>query len=517
MCGYVVAHLHESLPMIAHELAAAAFERSPSGMLVTDRSGTIIAANHEVERLLGYDRNDLIGRNVDILAPASRSKTHAAMRASYMAELVARPMGEGRDLFARHRDGREVPVEIGLAPVEVNEKLCVLCTIVDISVRRQLENHLRQTQKLEAIGNLASGIAHDFNNILQGIVGYAELVRDAVKDRPDVCMDLEIISDTASRGRDLVSRVLLFSRKGEPTRAKLQLEPLLNDAVKLLRATLPSNVEIRTHLDPHTPDVLADPTELHQIVMNLASNAAHAMQISGGLIDIQTAPILVDDKMSKAYPALRQGMYACLSVSDTGGGIPKPILEHIFEPFFTTKPVGKGTGLGLAMVQRIARSVGGSVEVHSREGRGTRFDVYLPIAIGVEMETKPPEAAASIRKRVLYVDDEERLAQLGRRLLESDGFEVVACSSSVRALADVKSNPDRYDLVITDNNMPHLTGIELAEAISKIRPDLPIMMVSGHGDVIDCEELQNRGVRRVIPKPFSFLELRAVVAELIEE
>ena len=503
--------------MIAYELAAAAFERSPSGMLVVDSAGEIIAVNQEVERLFGYERDALIGKNVDMLVPASRGMTHANMRASYMTAPTVRPMGAGRDLFGLHRDGREIPVEIGLGPVEVNGKLCVLCTVVDISARRQLENHLRQTQKLEAIGNLASGIAHDFNNILQGITGYTELVREAVRDRADVCVDLDIISDTARRGRDLVSRVLVFSRKGEPTRSRIRLEPLLNDAIHLLRATLPTNIEIRMHIDSHTPDVMADPTDLHQIIMNLSNNAAHAMEQSGGLIDIQTEPILVDEKMSKAYPALRQGMYACVSVTDTGSGIPKAILDRIFEPFFTTKPVGKGTGLGLAMVQRIARSIGGTVEVHSREGHGTRFDVYLPIANGVDMNPKQPETAVENRKRILYVDDEDRLAQLGRRLLESAGFEVVACSSSLRALADVKADPAKYDLVITDNKMPHLTGVELADAISKIRPDLPIMMVSGHGDTVDAEALERRGVRRVMPKPYSFLDLRAAVTNLIEE
>jgi PAS domain S-box-containing protein len=273
--------------MIAHELTAAAFERSPAGMLVVNRNGTIIAVNHEVERMLGYDRNELMGQSVEMLVPHGRAPDHVGLRASYMSELTVRPMGAGRDLYALHRDGHELPVEIGLGPVEVEGQMFVLCTVVDISARRQVENHLRQTQKLEAIGTLAGGIAHDFNNVLQGIMGYAELLREAVCDRPEACADLDVIVDAARRGRDLVSRILQFSRKDEPTRRRHALAPLVEETAKLLRATLRHNVEIQTRVEPQTPDVTVDPTEIHQILMNLANNAAQAMEDKGGLIDIR--------------------------------------------------------------------------------------------------------------------------------------------------------------------------------------------------------------------------------------
>ena len=391
-----------------------------------------------------------------------------------------------------------------------------MSTIVDITERRQFENHLRQTQKLEAIGNLASGIAHEFNNILHGILGYAELIKDAVRDQPEICADIDVIIDSAARGRDLVTRILLFARKGDPTRKKTRLEPALREAAQLLRATLPHKFEIRSHIDPSTPDVVADNTELHQIVMNLANNAAHAMGETGGLIDIQAGPILVDEKMASAYPALAPGMYACLSVVDTGCGIPANVLERIFEPFFTTKAVGEGTGLGLSMIQQIAKSLGGAVEVHSRVGHGTRFDVYLPVTNGSNNNGESPDRGDT-RRRILYVDDEERLAQLGRRLLEGVGFDVVAHSSSLQALTDFRSRPNRFDLVITDNNMPHLSGLELIDEITKIRPDVPIMMVSGIGETVEVSSLKTRGVRRVLAKPYTFSDLREAVAELIAD
>ena len=501
-------------PAITQEFAVASFERSPSGMIAVDEEGRIVAVNREVERLLGYDRRELIGRAVETLVPDRHVKAHPGLRQAFSLNPEARPMGAGRELFAKHRDGHDVPVEIGLSPVVVNGKSYVLSTIVDITERRQFENRLRQTQKLEAIGNLASGIAHEFNNILHGILGYAELIKEAVLDQPEVSADLDVIIDSAARGRDLVTRILLFARKGDPNRKKTRLEPVLREAAQLLRATLPHKIDIRSHIDPATPDVVADNTEIHQVVMNLANNAAHSMGETGGLIDIQAGPILVDEKMAAAYPALRTGMYSCLSVIDTGCGIAPNILERIFEPFFTTKAVGEGTGLGLSMIQQIAKSLGGTVEVHSRVGHGTRFDVYLPVAGGADNHVESAEPTDA-RRHILYVDDEERLAQLGRRLLEGAGYDVVAHTSSLQALTDFRTRPNRFDLVITDNNMPHMTGLDLIDEIMKIRPDVPVMMVSGIGETVDAATLKSRGVRQVLAKPYSFSDLRAAVSKLI--
>jgi len=501
-------------PAITQEFAVASFERSPSGMIAVDEEGRIVAVNREVERLLGYDRNELIGRAVETLVPDRHVKTHPDLRRTFARSPEARPMGAGRELFAKHRDGHDVPVEIGLSPVVVNGKPYVLSTIVDITERRQFESRLRQTQKLEAIGNLASGIAHEFNNILHGILGYAELIKEAVSDQPEISADVDVIIDSAARGRDLVTRILLFARKSDSNRTKTRLEPVLHEAAQLLRATLPHKIDIRSHVDPTTPDVVADGTEIHQIVMNLANNAAHAMRETGGLIDIQAGPILVDEKMAAAFPALRPGIYSCVSVIDTGCGIPPGILERIFEPFFTTKAVGEGTGLGLSMIQQIARSLGGTVDVHSREGHGTRFDVYIPVASGESTHCESEESTDA-RCHILYVDDEERLAQLGRRLLEGAGYDVVAHTSSLQALSDFQSRPNRFDLVITDNNMPHMTGLSLIEEIIKIRPDVPVMMVSGIGETVDAATLRSRGVRQVLAKPYSFSDLRAAVSKLL--
>jgi two-component system cell cycle sensor histidine kinase/response regulator CckA len=504
------------VPARSRDFAIAAFERSPIGMLVVDVNGNIVAANGEFERMLGYGAGELLGQPLEILVPMKHASAHPELRRSFALNPTHRRMGAGRHLFARHKDGHEVPVEIGLSPVEVEGESFVLATVADITERRRFESRLRQTQKLESIGNLASGIAHEFNNVLHGILGYAELVRDSLRDRPEICSDVDVIIDATARGHDLVNRILLFARKGEPVLKATSLEPTLNEAVQLLRATLPHRIKLRLSLDPNTPEVVADATELHQIIMNLSNNAAHAMGDKGGLIDIQTAPIYVDEKMAAAYPSLRPGMYACMSVIDTGCGIPSELIERIFEPFFTTKDVGEGTGLGLAMIQQIAKSYGGTIEVLSRVGQGTRFDVYIPVAQAAPIDSSRVEVISD-RRRILYVDDEERLAHLGRRLLESAGFDVVVHTSSVRALADFSSQPDRFDLVITDNNMPHMTGLELIESMLKVRPNLPVMMVSGIGETIDSAQLKSRGIQRVLAKPYSFSALRSAVTELLAD
>jgi two-component system cell cycle sensor histidine kinase/response regulator CckA len=319
------------------------------------------------------------------------------LRAQYAEKPTARRMGSGRELSARHKDGRQIPVEIGLSPITTPEGVFILGTIVDVSERRDLEDRLRQTHKLEAIGNLASGIAHDFNNILMGIIGYSELAREAVKSLPAVIADIDVVIDTARRGRDLVNRILFFTRKSQPSRSPTSLEVPVRDAIHLLRATLPLNIEIREGFDATSPHVVADGNELHQIAMNLATNAAHAMKEKGGVLEIRVGPVTVDQAFATAHPGTHPGLYVRLGVSDTGVGIPKEVRERIFEPFYTTKPLGEGTGLGLSVIKQIVLSLGGAIDVASRVGEGTRFDVYLPSAPSAPRRGPSKKDAASPR------------------------------------------------------------------------------------------------------------------------
>ena len=404
---------------VTDEFIRTAFERCPSGLIVVDGSGLLTVVNQEVERLFGYSRDELLGQSVELLVPDASASGHAKLRAQYAEKPNTRHMGAGRELSARHKDGREIPVEIGLSPITTPEGVFILGTIVDVSQRRDLEERLRQTHKLEAIGTLASGIAHDFNNILLGIVGYAELARAEVGWLPAVVADLDVVIDTAGRGRDLVNRILFFTRKSQPSRAPTSLDAHVRDAIKLLRATLPLNIEIREGFDATSPLVVADGNELHQIAMNLTTNAAYAMKDMGGVLEMRVGPVTVDQAFATAHPGTHPGLYVRLRISDTGCGIPKDVLERIFEPFFTTKAPGEGTGLGLSVIKQIVLSLGGAIDVSSRVGEGTQFDVYLPSAAANLSRPEQDHTATPKLHRIMLVEDEPRLAVLGQRVLES--------------------------------------------------------------------------------------------------
>lgn len=500
---------------VTDEFIRTAFERCPSGLIVVDRSGIITVVNQEVERLFGYARDELVGRPVEMLVPQGSSTMHAGLRDSYVHHPTARRMGAGRELSARHKDGREIPVEIGLSPIDTPEGVFILGTIVDVRERRELEDRLRQTHKLEAIGNLASGIAHDFNNILLGVMGYTELAREGSRGLPKVVADLNTVLDTARRGRDLVNRILYFARKSEPSRSPTNLEAQVGEAIQLLRASLPPNIEVRTGFDPTTPLVVADSNELHQIAMNLATNAAYAMKERGGVLDVWVGPVSLDEAFVAKHSGTHAGLYVRLQVSDTGVGITKEHLARIFEPFYTTKPAGEGTGLGLSVIANIVRSLGGAIDVKSQVGQGTRFDVYLPVAPA----QPPPEASPHgdpHAKRILLVEDEPALAQLAQRVLASQGFNVTVYTSSLQALEHFRTSPGQFDLLVTDNTMPHMTGLQLVEKALACRRDLPVIMVSGIGDTMSMDELRARGVQMVLPKPYQLDDLKAVVREMLE-
>jgi PAS domain S-box-containing protein len=494
-----------------------AFEKCPSGLIVVDGEGKIRVVNHEVESLLGYSRHELIGRPVEILVPGPFAATHKAVRDRYTAHATERKMGVGRELAARHKDGREIPVEIGLSPIATSEGTFILATVVDVRERRAMEERLRQTHKLEAIGNLASGIAHDFNNILLGITGYTELAREAVGNLPRVVSDLDIVIDTAKRGRDLVSRILYFTRKSQPTRAPMPWDVPIREALQLLRATLPPNIEIREGFDASAPLVVADGNELHQIAMNLATNAAHAMKSHGGVLEVRVGPVIVDLAFAQRHEGMHPGLHAKLSLSDTGVGIPEDVRQRIFEPFFTTKPQGEGTGLGLSVIAQIVRSLSGAIEVSSRMGEGTRFDVYLPAAPSQSIQEDASRPANDCARRLLLVEDEARLAVLGQRVLESAGYDVTVHTSSLQALEVFCANPTRFDMLITDNTMPHMTGLQLVEKILYLRPSLPVLMVSGIGETMSIEALKERGVKRLLSKPYESNDLKTAVRELLDQ
>jgi len=496
-------------------LARIAFDLSPSGMLAVDANGLILAANREVERLFGWTREELVGRPIEALVPERLRGSHPAHRTAFAVDPKARAMGVGRELHAVRRDGAEFPVEIGLNPVRQGDRMVVLATVVDISARRALEENQRRSQKLEAIGVLSGGIVHDFNNILLGIVGHAELVLREAPLGDQSREDLQRVLKAAERGRELVKRILQFSRDTEVLRVPLRLERTLDEAIRLLRASLPSTIEIRAELDPATPVVMSDETQIHQIIMNLGTNAAHAMP-DGGTLTIRLEPFAATPEFSRAHPGSEPGPHARIIVSDTGAGMSAEVLDRVLEPFFTTKPPGQGAGLGLSIIHGIVRSHRGVLEIASVPGRGTTVTIALPTGDTQTSAEVPVEADDQARRRlhILFVEDEPVLALMQRRQLEHLGHEVTVHTSSVEALEDFRSRPHAFALLITDDTMPRMTGRALAQEILGLRPDLPVLMVSG-GDAIDPRTVEAIGIRKVLRKPHSAADLEVAIREVL--
>jgi nitrogen-specific signal transduction histidine kinase/ActR/RegA family two-component response regulator len=399
--------------------------------------------------------------------------------------------------------------------------MSVLAAIVDIGARRsaederrRLEDELMQAQKLEALGTLAGGIAHDFNNILFAITGFAELIAKA-KSTADVAADVAQVLEAAARGRELIERILIFSRREARERRPLQIGAEVTEAAKLLRATLPPSVSVRLNIHPQSPRVLADATSIQQVVMNLGTNAAHAMP-GGGELEITVEPRYLRDSMARSHPGLHEGPYAVLLVRDTGEGMDRAVRERAFEPFFTTKPKGSGTGLGLSIVHTIVKTHDGAVGLDSEPGRGTTVTCFFPA-----LEVSPAEerrlvgeAPAGHGERVLLVEDEPALAAMNRRRLAALGYRVTAETSAARALGIFRAKPEDFDLVVSDYLMPGMVGLDFAREIHNLRPDVPIVLLTGYIENLPDEAIRAAGVRRVVTKPATILELGTVLHEV---
>jgi PAS domain S-box-containing protein len=501
----------------------AAIESAPSGLLMIDGRGTIVLVNREIERLFGYPREELLGRPVENLVPSRHRAGHEEFRRGFLGSPSVRAMGAGRELFGLRKDGSEFPVEIGLTPVATEEGLFVISSVVDISARKQaerereeLESQLRQAQKMEAVGRLAGGVAHDFNNILAAILGFAELARDARRFE-DARRDLEEVVLAANRGKELVERILRFSRRQELSIGPIDLPETISEAARLLRATLPAAVGIHLDLEPAPRRILADATAVHQVIMNLVTNAAHAMPV-GGTIEVGAEPYYARDSFVRAHPGLKEGHYALVRVRDEGTGMDAETQARAFEPFFTTKSAGHGSGLGLSMVHGLVSGHGGATWIESAVGEGTTVRVLFPVPEVGESEDASPEEVP-VRggtECVLLVDDEPQLVRATQRRLETLGYRVVVAESPVAALEAVRARPADFDLVVSDYSMPEMSGVELARELWSLRPELPVLMVSGLLEELPAPERIGSGPLRTLRKPVAGRELARAVREVLD-
>jgi len=395
----------------------------------------------------------------------------------------------------------------------------VVHTAKDITEQRKLEAQLRQTQKMEAIGTLAGGIAHDFNNILTPILGYAELVRGQLTAGGQAWINQGEIVKAGRRAKELVQQILTISRRSEHAQKPIEITPIVKEALKLLRSSIPSTIEIRQKIDPDCGLVMADPTQIHQVIMNLCTNAYQAMQEKGGILGVALTEVKLGPEIYPLHLHLQPGQYLRLEISDTGHGVPPEIRERIFEPYFTTKAEKKGTGLGLAVVHGIVQTHHGHITVYSEPGQGSTFHVYLP-RIDTEV-TSPVEELVEENprgtERVLLVDDEESICRMEHAMLSALGYQVTALSSSVDSLEAFRRQPDSYDLIITDMTMPNMTGSELAQKIMAIRADLPIILCTGFSELINEEKAKALGIRGFLMKPVDMKNLAKTVRRVLDE
>ncbi len=380
-----------------------------------------------------------------------------------------------------------------------------------------LEEHLRYTKKMEAIGTLAGGIAHDFNNILAAIIGYTELASLNASNSDSLKSDLDEILKASNRAKDLTKQILLFSRQTEQEQKPIKIEFIVKEVLKMMRASLPTTIEIRQNIKTGLAPILSDSTEIHRVLMNLCTNAAHAMQKKGGVLEVTLTDMEIDKKTAAQNLDLNPGQYQILTISDTGHGMDSSVIERIFDPFFTTKKHGEGTGMGLAVTHGIVKSCGGAITVSSEVGKGTTFKVFFPaIESEITVESEHYKPVSHGKERILFVDDEAALVGAGRQLLESLGYKVIAKTNGIEALETFKEQPSNFDVVITDMIMPKMTGKDLSKEILAIRPDIPIIICTGFSEVISEKKAKAIGIREFIMKPILRRDMANIIRRVLD-
>ncbi|MCF8043034.1 MAG: PAS domain S-box protein [Desulfarculaceae bacterium] len=509
---------------VAISQLAAIVESSQDAITGKDLQGIITSWNEAAERIYGYSAEEAIGKHISLIVPEDK-------RGEIEQVLAAVGRGEAiriHETARRRKDGSLVEVSLSVSPVRDDQKKVVGAATIahDITEikkarheREKLEAQLRQAQKMEAIGTLAGGIAHDFNNILAAIMGYSELARDSLPAESEAAKNIKTVIASAQRAKELTYQILSFSRRTEHKLVVLDMEPIIKEILKMLRATMPSTIDIKQKIPTGTGKIKADPVQIHQILMNLCTNAAQAMGELGGVLSVELDVVDIDELTANGYVGLAPGRYQRLSVGDTGKGMEKEVLERIFEPFFTTKEVGKGTGMGLSVVHGIVKNSGGAITVYSEPGQGTTFHVYLPL-VDTKAVGKQPASMRELPKgseSILFVDDEPPLVDIAQKALSRLGYKVQGFTSAQEALTAFKSAPEDFDLLITDYTMPKMTGVQLAREVLTEKPDMPIIICTGFSERLHTIAAEEIGAARLAMKPLMPRELAWIVREVLDK
>ncbi len=485
-------------------------------ILLSDKDGNIIRANSSFTRITGYTfdevreksffkifypegvREDLL-KTFQVFLNSNKDYNHTST--------ILTKSGQERKILWHNK------IQLDLS----GDRKTVLSTGLDITEQQELENRVRQAEKMEAIGHLAGGIAHDFNNILAAIIGFAELSIQKVKKGSVIGKNLSQIIQAGDRARILINQILTFSRQSKGQKKAVFIKPVIMELASLLDASTPAALVVKTKLEREKRPVMADLNNIHQVIMNIATNAIYAMR-ENGTLSIHLSEVLVEKERLGRIGLIKTGEYSLIQIIDTGCGIDEKTMDKMFEPFYTTKPVGEGTGMGLSVVMGIIQSHGGNIQVESYPGEGTIFRIYLPKSekIAGNIISKRENKALSGTEKILLVDDEKLVNKAIKSALQHIGYKVSGITNSPKALDTFKDNPEGFDLIITDFNMPKMTGIELTKKVKEIRGDIPVLLISGNNSKINPNRAKSLGIDKILDKPFLIKELGQAIREVLD-
>jgi PAS domain S-box-containing protein len=490
-------------------------------LVIEDANDAIFIVQDESVKFSNPKAKEFTGYTVEELTSVSffnfiHPEDRAMVLERHHGRIKGKKQPESYSFRIINKAGEILWVQLNVALITWDNKPATLNILRDITPQKKMEAQLQTAQKMEAIGTLAGGIAHDFNNILFGVIGYTEIALSEIEKDTTLYENLQEVLLAGERAKDLVKQILTFSRQTEQDRKPVQVKTIVKEVLKLLRASLPTTIEIRQEIKSDSL-VLADPTQIHQILMNLCTNAEHAMRDKGGVLDIMLSDVELDRDFAAGHPDIEPGTFARLTVSDSGHGIPSHSLDRIFDPFFTTKNSSEGTGMGLSVVHGIVGSNGGTITVSSESGQGSTFDVYLPvIERSVDPQIIDEEFIPTGTERILFVDDEQTIVNIGQQILESLGYDVTTRTSSKDALELFKTQANTFDLVITDMTMPKMTGDILTRELIRIKPDIPVILCTGFSAKMDDQKAKTQGIKAFILKPIVKREIAEIIRKVLD-
>jgi PAS domain S-box-containing protein len=499
------------------KLVTALLESASQAIVSIDRGGRIVLANRRAEEIFGYSGEELLGARIEMLLPEGKRSNHTHERDNFFTRPRTRPMGIGMDLSGRRKDGSEVPVEVSLSYVELDEGVFAIAFVSDISQRKRLEEQLLHAQKMEAVGRLAGGVAHDFNNMLTVISGYNRMILDELSTLDPLRGYAEEILKAADRAGALTNQLLAFSRRQIMQPRVINVNAVIIQTQKMLQRLIGEDIELVLDLGVNVGNIKADPGHVEQAIVNLAVNARDAMPM-GGHLRIETCDVVLDENYARTHMGVKPGDFTMIAVSDDGHGMDAEVRRHIFEPFFTTKEKGKGTGLGLATVYGIVKQTGGDIWVYSEPGQGTTFKLYFPRVsepLSDSAATDPSATRRSGGETILVVEDEQAVRDLTVRILQQLGYRILTASSGAEALEISQTHPGHIDLLLTDVVMPNMSGRQLADHLQEGRPKTKVLFLSGYTEnTVVHHGVLDAGVD-FLPKPFSRENLSRKLREVL--